>query len=89
MTLIAVTAAPVSELRGYAEGLALTMPILADPERRVIRAFGVEDPGNKTAWPAIFLVQDGTIAWRSLATTYKIEGRPAPDVILEELDRRK
>lgn len=88
-SLVAVTAAPVGALRTYAQELGLTFPLLADPEREVIRAWGVEDPANRTAWPAIFLVStQGTIVWRSLATTYKIEGRPSPDVILEELDRK-
>ena len=64
--------------------LGITFPLLSDRDRSKIRTYGVEDPENSIAWPAIFLVsQGGTVRWRSLAETYK--ERPTSEVIVEAL----
>lgn len=58
--------------------LQLTFPLLSDVDRSVTRRYGVEDAENEIAWPAIFLIRpDGTVAWRSLAETYKVRALPA------------
>ncbi len=63
----------------------MTFPLLSDPDRAVIRAFGVEDAENGVAWPAIYVVgRDGRVRWRSLAETYK--KRAAASAIVEALD---
>ena len=47
----------------------------------MIKAFGVWDPENEIAWPAIFVVEkDRTISWRWLADAYQ-ERPPAGDVV--------
>ncbi len=69
---MAISVDSVATNRHLAEGLGLAFPILADPDRGVARAYGVEDAENAIAWPAIFVVdRDGTIAWRWLADTYR------------------
>lgn len=58
--------------------------MLGDPERGIIRAYGVDDPGNETAWPAIFIIgADGKILWRDLSEDYR--ERPTNEVVLEAL----
>lgn len=65
--------------------LQLTFPLGSDVSRELTRAFGVYDPGNDIAWPAIYLVgPDGTLRWRSLSETYT--QRPAAQVVLEAFD---
>ena len=51
------------------------MPLLSDPERKVIKAYGVDDPETEIAWPSIYII-DGPadapkIAWRWSADIYK------------------
>jgi peroxiredoxin len=76
---------PPDRSRALAEKLDLKFPLLSDPKREAIRAYGVEDQENGIAWPAIFVVgRDGKVSWRSLAETYKV--RPASEVVLEALD---
>jgi peroxiredoxin len=76
---------PADRSRALAEKLGVTFPLLSDPERQAIRAYGVEDQENGIAWPAIFIVgRDGKVRWRSLAETYKV--RPTSEVVLEALD---
>lgn len=58
--------------------------MLSDEERKVIRAFGIEDGENGIAWPAIYVIsREGRVAWRSLSETYK--EREAPAAILAAL----
>ena len=79
----AIAAYPAAELRAMAEGLAF--PLLGDPERAAIRAFGVLHAGGgiegeDIALPAHFLIRsDGTIAWRYVSP--RINARPTPDAI--------
>lgn len=76
---------PLDRSKALAERLGVRFPLLSDPKREVIRAYGVEDPENGIAWPAIFIVgRDGRVRWRSLAETYKV--RPASEAVLEALD---
>jgi len=64
--------------------LGLDFPLIADPDRTLIRGFGVEDQENEIAWPAIYVIgRDGKVAWRWLATSYK--ERPTADQLLEAL----
>ena len=77
---------PADRSKALAENLGVTFPLLSDPERKVIRAYGVEDQENGIAWPAIFIVaRDGNVRWRSLAETYKV--RPTSEVVLQALDK--
>jgi alkyl hydroperoxide reductase subunit AhpC len=52
-----------------------------------VRAFGVYDPGNEIAWPAIFIVgPDGKIAWRKFLDEYKT--RPPLQELLDAIDKK-
>ena len=66
------------------EQLELDFPLLSDAKREAMIAFGVEDPANQTAWPAVFVIgPDGTIVMRRMLETYK--ERPLPAEILEAI----
>ena len=83
-TLVAIAVDPADQARALAARLGLSFPLLSDPTREVVRAFGVEDAENAIAWPAIFIIaRDGTVTWRAPAETYKL--RPLPEAILEAL----
>jgi alkyl hydroperoxide reductase subunit AhpC len=59
-------------------------PLLADPKRDVIRAYGVEDAENEIAWPAIFVIgRDGKVERHLLTDNYK--ERPLSRVLLDDL----
>ena len=45
--MLAVTAELVRKLESYAQKLGLTYPLLADPERDTIRAWGVDGPERR------------------------------------------
>lgn len=62
--------------------VAVEFPLLSDVDLEVIGAYGVLDPGNEIAWPAIFIIgSDGTVKWRSISETYK---ERAPSAVLVE-----
>lgn len=87
-SVLAITAAPLPELERYAKEIGVTFPLLADPKLDVIRKFGVQDPGNRTAWPAVFVIEaDGGIAWSSVPKSYTADARATPDALLSELDK--
>jgi peroxiredoxin Q/BCP len=76
---------PADRSKALAEKLGVKYPLLSDPKREVVRAYGVEDQENGIAWPAIFIVgRDGTVRWRSLAETFK--ERPTSEVVLGALN---
>ena len=61
-----------------------TFPILADTERTVIRAYGVEDVENEIAWPSIIAVESGPTGPRFAWTWYADEYRnriPSTEVV--------
>ena len=61
-----------------------TFPILADTERAVIRAYGVEDVTNEIAWPSIVVVESAPTGPRFAWTWYADEFRnriPATEVV--------
>jgi peroxiredoxin len=68
------------------ERLALTFRLGVDDTRALTSAFGVLDPGNDVAWPALFLLDEaGVVRWRSLAETYPV--RPAWRLVLGAVDQ--
>jgi peroxiredoxin len=84
---VAISIDTPDESTPMVEKLGLTYPVLADVDLGVTRAFGVADEANGISWPAIFLIgQDGRIAWRSLADSYKI--RVGVDEILAAMPPR-
>jgi peroxiredoxin len=82
---IAFTCSVSGRVQRVRSPVSVRFPLLSDPKREVIRAYGVEDQENGIAWPAIFIVgRDGKVRWRSLAETFKV--RPTSEVVLEALD---
>ncbi len=54
----------------FAEETAWPYPILVDPTRDVIKAYGLYDKENDTAWPTIYIVdQQGVLRYRGLSET--------------------
>jgi peroxiredoxin len=70
-----------------AEDLQLPFPLVPDPSLKIIRAYGVEDPGNEISWPAIYIVADGHISWRHTVDNYK--KRPALSDVLSQVSRAR
>ena len=72
-----------------AERIGVSFPLLSDPGLQLIDAYGVRhgqgrgrDAGN-IARPAIFIVRDGKVAWRTLTDNWRI--RPGSDALLAVL----
>lgn len=67
----------------------LTMPLLSDPERSVLKAYGVDDPETEIAWPSVFIVSGPAdapkIAWRWTADVYR--DRISTDEVLAQVKR--
>lgn len=51
----------------FARKFDLRMPLLADPDRRVARAFGVAAPGIGLRRAVFLLAPDGTVHWKHVA----------------------
>jgi thioredoxin-dependent peroxiredoxin len=74
------------ESREFVRKKSLRLPLLSDPERKVISAYGVADADNGIAVPSVFVVsREGKIVWRHVGETQM--DRPAVDVLLEQLDQ--
>ena len=86
--LVALSVDSVPDSQALAEREKLSFPLLSDPDRTVIKAFGLDDPGNEIAWPAVYvLARDGTVVWRAFLDSYK--ERPPVSDILAAVDRAK
>jgi peroxiredoxin len=84
--VVAISADPAERSAQLAAKLGLTFPVLGDPQREVIRLFGIEDVENEIAWPALFVIgPDRKIVRRVMLETYK--ERPLMSQILEALDQ--
>ena len=65
----------------------LKLQLLSDPKSEVIKAWGVHDPANATAWPSIFVVsRDGVIRYRNITDNYR--KRPTVDEILNAVPEK-
>ena len=85
MRVLAVSVDDTEQSRALVDRLSLAFPLGTDTGRSLTRAFGVYDPGNDIAWPALFLLDaGGVVRWRSLAETYPV--RPAWQVVLDAID---
>ncbi len=81
---MAVSVDSVPQSKKLSDSLSLAYPILSDPERKVVQAWGVDDAENEIAWPALFVVdKSGQITERLMLETYK--DRPLPDQIFAAL----
>ncbi len=80
-SVVAVSVDAPDRSRTLAGKLGLAFPILSDPDRNLIRAWGVEDADNGLAWPSVFVVGgDGTVVARWVSTSFKV--RPSTEEVL-------
>lgn len=82
-TLLAISADSPPELAELARAQDLRFPLLSDPDRQVIRAYGLLHTGGgpgggDIAIPAQVLVRsDGSVAWRHVSGTITDRMDPA------------
>jgi len=85
-TLVAVSGDPPEQAKKVTEELGLGFTVLSDEKGEVARAFGVEDPANGTAWPALFVIgPEAKVIKQVILETYK--ERPLPETILGALTK--
>jgi len=73
---------PPTDSQALRRRLGLTFPLLADPDRKVIRAWGVADPAQPISLPVSFVVALGgmvTFVYRGET----VKQRPAASLLLE------
>ena len=71
IALYAISGQSTEQGKALAARLGLSFPLLADPDARVTRSWGLYDPGNGTAWPATYAVdRTRKIRWRHISATY-------------------
>ncbi len=59
---------------------------MSDPDRKLIRAFGVDDPGNEVAWPSVVLVDTkNRVAYKHITKNYK--NRPPFSELKKAIER--
>jgi alkyl hydroperoxide reductase subunit AhpC len=51
--------------------LGVRFALLSDRDLRIAQAFGAADDEGGIAWPSVFLIDGGRIAWRSISKTYQ------------------
>ena len=85
MELLAISMDGAEDAVQMADLVGAEFPILADPEGRVVREYGIYDLlGDGVAAPAtLILGREGTIQWRSVGTN--IGDRPSAEEILRRL----
>jgi peroxiredoxin len=83
--IIAVSPDSEAENREVAEKWGLEFPILSDSDLVLTKAMGLlhEKGGMAPDFkdiprPAIFIVRDGIVRWRSLTDNYRVRIRPGP-----------
>lgn len=60
--LLAVSSDARAEAREVSDTHRLSYPVLSDPERRVIKRYGVEHAGKGIALPSVFVIRrDGKV----------------------------
>lgn len=81
---MAISADPPATAASLAVKSGLSFPLLSDPDRSVIQRYGVDDPENEIAWPAVFVIgPDRKIIRRWTFDSYK--ERPPISSIIESL----
>ena len=70
--MVAISVDEPKDSAELATKLGLTYPLLSDPDRTAIKAFGVADENTGLAWPTVFVVgRDGKVAKRFFTESYK------------------
>jgi peroxiredoxin len=67
---VAISVDEVEDSLEFIEDKELTVPLLRDPDMKVIEAYGVAMDGEDIAVPATFIIkQDRTIHWKHIGET--------------------
>jgi peroxiredoxin len=83
VALVAISADTQEDSRGFTKDLGLRMPLLADPELKVISAYGVAMEGKDIAVPSTFVLDEtGAIRWHYVGENMK--DRPAAQILLDQ-----
>lgn len=76
--MVAISVDSAQDSKDLIDDLALSIPLLSDPEMEVISAYGVAMEGEDIAVPATFIVkQDRAIHWKHVGET--MVDRPPTD----------
>jgi peroxiredoxin len=82
--VIGISSDPPSTVRGTTKGWRLTFPLLPDPEKKIIRAYGVYNANTRLAQPAtIILDRQGKVWWVYIGKGYI--KRPDAETVLDAL----
>lgn len=72
VSLIAISNDELSDTKELANNSPISFPLLSNPSYSVIKQFGVFDPANEIAWPAVFIInEESKITWKSISSSYK------------------
>ncbi len=80
IAVYAIAAQPVEKLAPLQEKLGIAVTLLADPEGKAVRAFGVLEKYGLARSATFLLDREGRVSYRWLAENYR--KRPAPEEIL-------
>ena len=82
--VVAISVDDLSNAQTMARNSGVPFPILYNPGKDVVQAYGVLNPqDNNLARPSTFIVdRSGVIRWKYLGSTYD---RPSPQQVLQEL----
>ncbi len=82
--VVAISVDNLSNAQAMARNSGVPFPILYNPEKDVVQAYGVLNPqDNNLARPSTFVIDSsGVIRWKYLGSTYD---RPSPQQVLQAL----
>jgi peroxiredoxin Q/BCP len=87
--VLAISTDTIEDTAAAFASKGFTFPILADPERVAVDAYGVRHAlggirGDDIARPAVFVIdREGRIVWRDLTENWRVRVRP--ERILDQL----
>ena len=61
---------PVEDSRELIKEEGFTFRLVSDPDRKVIKRFGVDDPANETAWPSVVVTHEKHVVFRHISESY-------------------
>ena len=80
--LAAISADTMADSKAFIEDKGITVPLLADPEMTVIKAWGVAMEGEDIAVPSTFVVsREKTIVWKYIGEN--MTDRPSEAEVLQ------
>ena len=82
--VVAISVDNLSNAQTMASNSGVSFPILYNPDKDVVKAYGVLNPqDNNLARPSTFIIDSsGVIRWKYLGSTYD---RPSPQQVLQGL----